>query len=89
MREVKHYILFPSYNVGLLLESKLKKERIKYTIVPAPRQLSTCCGMSIMYDREDEDKIKEIIRINSIEVSGFHSIETNNRNYYSEADSKK
>lgn len=79
MSSAKHYILFPSYNSGLLLESKLKKEGLKYTIAPAPRQLSSSCGMSIMYNKEDEDKIKEIIQQNSIEVSGFHSIDNNKR----------
>lgn len=88
MSDVKHYILFPSYNSGLLLESKLKKSGIKYTIAPAPRQLSSCCGISIMYSKEDEDKIKEIIQQNSIEVSGFHSIETSYKNYYTAADTK-
>jgi hypothetical protein len=89
MSDIKHYILFPSYNIGLLLESKLKREGVKYTIVPAPRQLSSCCGISIMYNKEDEDKIKEIIQLNLIEVSGFHSIETNYKNYYLADETKK
>jgi ribosomal protein L7Ae-like RNA K-turn-binding protein len=83
MSNLKHYILFPSYNSGLLLESKLKKEKIKYTIVPSPRQLTACCGIAITYDKEDENRIKEIIKVNSIEVKGFYSLETKYKNYYS------
>lgn len=88
MGEMKYYILFPSYNVGLKLEAKLKKEKIMYTIAPAPRQLSTCCGMSIIYNKEDEEKIKEVIHENSIEVLGFYSLETQNKNYYLDSDTK-
>ena len=83
MGELKHYILFPSYNSGLLLESKLKKEKIKYTIVPSPRKLTACCGIAITYNKEDEDRIKEIINEYSIEIQGFYSLETNYRNFYS------
>lgn len=82
MEEVKHYILFPSYNSGLALESLLKKEKIKYTIVPTPRELSSCCGISIMYNKEDEEKIREIINANSINISGFYSLEKKYSNYY-------
>lgn len=79
---VKYYILFPSYNSGLALESILKKEKIKYTIAPTPRQLSTCCGISIIYNKEDEERIKQLIEENSISITGFYSIEQNQHNAY-------
>lgn len=71
----KNYILFPNYSQGLKLESLLKSNNIKYVISPTPRKLSTCCGISIMYKKEDEDRIKKIIENNSIEVSGFYTLE--------------
>ncbi|GFR35723.1 DUF3343 domain-containing protein [Thermobrachium celere] len=58
----KNYILFPSYNQGLALESLLKSHNIKYVISPTPRQLSTCCGISIMYYKKDEEFIKKTSR---------------------------
>lgn len=70
----KNYILFKSYNQGLALESFLKKSKIKYTISPTPRQLSVCCGMSIMYQKNDEELIKKIIEDNNIEVLGFYTL---------------
>ncbi|SKA98758.1 Protein of unknown function [Caloramator quimbayensis] len=70
----KNYILFKSYNQGLALESLLKKSKIKYTISPTPRQLSVCCGMSIMYYKEDEDNIKKIVKENNIKVLGFYTL---------------
>lgn len=73
----RHFILFPSYNQGLALEGFLKKEKIKYTIVPTPRELSSCCGISIMYNKEDELRIKTLMEDNNIEMKGFFTLEKN------------
>lgn len=74
MEQIRYYILFPSYTEGMKLEKLLKKEKIKYTIVPTPRELSVCCGISIMYNKEDEEKIKELICVNGVSTLGFHNI---------------
>lgn len=74
MDEVKYYILFPSYNHGLALEKYLKKEKIKYIIAPTPRELSACCGMSMIYNIKDEERIKELAKQNSIEITGFYEV---------------
>ncbi|SHH40290.1 DUF3343 domain-containing protein [Sporanaerobacter acetigenes] len=70
----KNYILFHNYSHGLELESFLKKNGIKYTISPTPRKLSTSCGISIMYKKEDEEDIKRIIEENKINIKGFYRI---------------
>lgn len=82
MDNLRYYILFPSFNYGLQLESKLKKEKIKYTIVPTPRELSSCCGIAIMYNKDDEDRIKALVEENSINISGFFSLEKKYKNPY-------
>jgi ribosomal protein L7Ae-like RNA K-turn-binding protein len=82
MDNIKNYILFPSYNYGMKLESALKKEKIKFTIVPTPRELSASCGISIEYKKEDEEKIKTIVEENAIKIAGFYSIEKTYTNFY-------
>jgi ribosomal protein L7Ae-like RNA K-turn-binding protein len=72
---MKHYILFKSYNHGLALEALLRKEKIKYVIVPTPRELSVSCGIAIQYDKDNEEKIRRLIEDNSINTLGFHSLE--------------
>lgn len=79
---LKHYILFPSHSSGLALEKLLKKDGIKYTIVPTPRELSTCCGISMEYNKEDEEIIKKIIEVNNINIVGFNSLDKVYKNYY-------
>jgi len=71
----KHYILFPNYSQGLKLESLLKQKDIKYVISPTPRQLSSSCGISIMYNKEDENAIKNIIIGSSVKINGFFTID--------------
>jgi ribosomal protein L7Ae-like RNA K-turn-binding protein len=82
MNDLKHYILFSSYNSGLALESILKKEKVKYTIVPTPRELSACCGIAIQYNKVDEETIKVLIEGNSIQVAGFHSLNKVYKDFY-------
>ncbi|SKC87741.1 DUF3343 domain-containing protein [Maledivibacter halophilus] len=75
-RKFETYILFPSHSDGLALEKLLKYNHIKYTIVPTPRALSKCCGISIRIDPEDTSRIKEILAENpSINTEGIYNLE--------------
>ncbi|WP_069651106.1 DUF3343 domain-containing protein [Caloranaerobacter ferrireducens] len=77
------YILFQSHTDGLALEKILKSERIKYTIVPTPRELSKSCGITIMINPDDEEKVREILDINpEIKVNGIHTIERKRRGWF-------
>jgi len=79
---MKYYILFDSHTDGLKIESYLKKEGIKYTISPTPRKLSTCCGISIMYNIEDESRIRRIVEENDLRIKGFYNLESKVKNFY-------
>ncbi|MCM0651031.1 DUF3343 domain-containing protein [Clostridium swellfunianum] len=79
---IKNYILFPNYTTGLTLEALLKKEKIKYTIVPTPRELSVSCGICMEYKKEDEEAIKSLVSDNSISIIGFKSLEKVYKKFY-------
>ncbi|WP_066507499.1 DUF3343 domain-containing protein [Abyssisolibacter fermentans] len=69
------YILFPNHNNGLLMEKVLKKNRIKYTISPTPRELSVCCGISIMIKKEDKERVEKLIQATpNLKTEGIHSL---------------
>ncbi|MTI46309.1 DUF3343 domain-containing protein [Sporosalibacterium faouarense] len=69
------YILFPSYNDGLALESILKTKFISYTIVPTPRDLSKCCGISMKVEDKDVESIKDIVDGNpNISIEGIFEL---------------
>lgn len=82
MQKIRYYILFPSHTEGIKMESLLKKERIKYTIVPTPRELSASCGIAIMYNKEDEEAIKDLICIHKVKISGLDFVNKKTRNPY-------
>ncbi|KRQ86518.1 hypothetical protein ABG79_01727 [Caloramator mitchellensis] len=79
---MRNYILFTSYNNGLRLSSILKDSGIKHTISPTPRELSTCCGISIMYEKNDEDEIKRLVEEKKVEVLGFFTLDKEIKSFY-------
>lgn len=73
--ESKYFVLFPSYMHGLLLEKKLKENGIKYAISPTPRELSTCCGISIMISSSEVGAVEKILSENpGIKTEGIHTL---------------
>ncbi len=74
MEEQDYYVIFPNVNEGLKLEKQLKEKKIKYTIVPTPREISKCCGICIKYLFEDEGAVKQAAAEHGIQVSGFHAL---------------
>lgn len=75
-KKFEAYILFPSHSDGLALEKVLKSNNIKYTIVPTPRALSKCCGISIRIDPEDISTVECFLNDNpSINTEGIHKLE--------------
>ncbi|HWQ30416.1 MAG TPA: DUF3343 domain-containing protein [Negativicutes bacterium] len=74
MESNNYYILFPNVTEGLKLEKLLKAEGIRYIIVPTPRELSKCCGVSIKYEYGDEGAIKQLAEEHEIKTEGFRSL---------------
>ncbi|MCT4507494.1 MAG: DUF3343 domain-containing protein [Tepidibacter sp.] len=71
---IKYYILFDSYNDGFCFEKVLKKDKIKYTIVPTPRIISKCCGMSIMLKEEVLSCVHNLVNKNKLKNEGLYRI---------------
>ncbi|RKD32302.1 DUF3343 domain-containing protein [Thermohalobacter berrensis] len=77
------YILFPSHTDGLSLEKLLKEKKIKYTIVPTPRQLSKCCGISIKINPNDKEKVEELLIKNpNIKIEGIYTLEKKTKKFF-------
>jgi len=64
------------------LDSLLRKNGIKHTIVPTPRQLSVSCGISIMYQAEDGERISRLIEENGVKILGMRSLAFEKKNFY-------
>ncbi|OAA84910.1 DUF3343 domain-containing protein [Clostridium ljungdahlii] len=75
MGNKRYYILFPSHTEGMKMEKLLKGSKLEYTIVPTPREISSCCGISIMYSKKDEEEIKLMARQHNVKTLGFHCVD--------------
>lgn len=68
MSEKQHYILFPNHDNGMRLHREMKALGIRAVIAPTPRSASKCCGISLIYQEEDREKIEKCIQENDIEI---------------------
>jgi hypothetical protein len=82
VKELRFYVIFPSHTEGMKLDSLLRKNGIKHTIVPTPRQLSVSCGISIMYNEEDGGRIRTLIEENGVNILRMESLEFEKKNFY-------
>ncbi|MDO4384033.1 MAG: DUF3343 domain-containing protein [Eubacteriales bacterium] len=58
---MKHYyILFDTHTDGLSMYRAVKAAGMYAQISPTPRELSVCCGISLLVHEEDVDRIKEL-----------------------------
>lgn len=71
------YVTFPSVHNGLTLEARLKEEEIPFAVVPTPREISKCCGISIRFMEEWQETILTVIKKNAIKISGIYKLEVN------------
>ncbi|SHH12860.1 DUF3343 domain-containing protein [Tepidibacter thalassicus] len=78
---IRYYVLFASHNDGLCFEKVLKDNSLKYTIVPTPRILSKCCGISIMLKEEVLEKVKYLINNNKLKNEGLYRVNKETKEY--------
>lgn len=55
------YILFPNHHQGLRLNRELRQLGIKNQIAPTPREASVSCGISLIVEEADLERINQII----------------------------
>ncbi len=70
---INYYILFENYTQGMLLQELLREEGISSRISPAPRSIQgeLGCGMSLLIQPEDIDRVRECIEKHHAE---YHDI---------------
>lgn len=69
-----YIISFNSTHQAIKCDKVFGKNKIDYTVLPTPREISQSCGMSIRFLLEDIDTIKEIIEQNQIEYKAMYKI---------------
>ena len=75
----QYYVLFRNHDNGMRLYNSLKSKNIKCTIAPTPRVASKSCGISLLVNKEDIEKIRECVSNESIDIIDIVEIEKNIR----------
>ncbi|MBS4888940.1 DUF3343 domain-containing protein [Anaerococcus vaginalis] len=66
---MKYFILVENAMIATELLEILRKEKIKATLAPTPRQASHACGVSVyLYNKEDLEKIEPLANVNNIKI---------------------
>lgn len=74
---MKYLVIFHTFSGVMQLERVLKKFKMDYETMPAPRKMSVDCGVSIVFDSED---IRQFIK--TISTDNIHRIfEQKNETY--------
>ena len=69
---MKKYVLsFNSTHHAILAEGVFKSEAIEYKMIPTPRHVSLSCGLSIVFSKDDLDRVNKLIEDKIIEGEVF------------------
>ena len=86
IRTMKHYyILFNVHTDGLAMYRAVKGAGMYAQISPTPRELSVCCGISLLIHEEDIEAIKQLAAdqdLQSIGIEGLDNEFNNSRHRY-------
>lgn len=74
-KKLQHYILFPNHDNAMRLYRELKKLGVRATIAPTPRSASKCCGVSLMVDQTDLDRIRAVAEEKTINILKIAEVE--------------
>ena len=86
MEEYLHYyVLFKNHTDATAMYRSLKSKDIYAQISPTPRELSVCCGVSLLVHGEDVttiEKIAEAEQLAYLKISGLNNTFDNTRHRY-------
>ena len=86
MSEYLHYyILFKNHTDAMAMYQSLKKADIYAQISPTPRELSVCCGVSLLIHGEDIEEISKLAvekNLSYLSIDGVNNAFDNKRQRY-------
>ena len=71
-KETYGLITFKSTNFALQGEEVFKDHNFLFKTIPTPRDVSTSCGLSLLFMVEDIEKAKELIRQGHLSIDGMY-----------------
>lgn len=72
VEETYGLVTFKSTNYALQGEQIFKDNRLTFKTIPTPREVSTSCGLSLLFLVGDIEKIKELIEKGHLAIDGLY-----------------
>lgn len=63
---------FDSTHQALRAEMLLEYAEIEIDICPTPKEITAGCALSIQFNRQDLERVEEIVREQSVEIRGIY-----------------
>ncbi len=86
MSEFLHYyILFQNHTDAMAMYRALKSRSLYAQISPTPRELSVCCGVSLLVKGEEVEQIRAIAderNLSYLSIEGLNNTFDNTRHKY-------
>lgn len=71
----KNYIIFDNSLDATKFYEEIKKEGIKATLAPTPKEIEKCCGVTILFEDEKEiEKIKKLAERKALKYKKIYTI---------------
>lgn len=67
-------VLFYSITGALQAEKRLKGKGVAVKLIPVPRQLSSDCGVCLRFQLEEEEKVRQALKEERIDIQGIHAV---------------
>lgn len=71
-KEIYGLVTFKSTNFAMLGEEVFKENSFVFKTIPTPRDVSTSCGLSLLFLVDDIDKVKELINQGNLNIDNMY-----------------
>ena len=69
------YVLFPNHTEAMRLYDRLKREKVRCTMAPTPRECSVFCGVSVRLEQvADIPRVEEYARQEGVTVDRIEQL---------------
>ena len=71
-KEIYGLVTFKSTNFAILGEEVFKEKSLVFKTIPTPRDVSTSCGLSLLFLVDDIEKVKELINQGDLTIDNMY-----------------
>jgi hypothetical protein len=67
-------VLFHTSSSAMQAEAVLVKVKMSVKLIPTPRELSSDCGISLRFDWDLNEDVRNVLKDRHVEIAGIHPL---------------